>query len=66
MATYPDYEPGDENKPVKQRHFRYELVEKFPNPRVWVEQWDNKYYLCPIAQDEINKKYGLVQNPGWE
>lgn len=66
LATYPDYEPGDENKPVKQRHFRYELVEKFPNPRVWVEQWDNKYYLCPIAQDEINKKYGLVQNPGWE
>ncbi len=24
-----------------------------------------KYYLSPIPLDEINKNYGLVQNPGW-
>ena len=25
----------------------------------------HKYYLTPMLEDEINKKYGLVQNPGW-
>lgn len=34
-------------------------------PRVWIERWNDKYYLVPIPQEEINKKYGLVQNPGW-
>lgn len=33
--------------------------------RIWLERWSDKYYLIPIPQDEINKKYGLVQNPGW-
>lgn len=38
--------------------------------RLWAEQWlassdNNKYYLTPILESEINKKYGLVQNPGW-
>lgn len=39
-------------------------------PRLWATQWlanpdNNKYYLTPIQESEINKKYGLVQNPGW-
>lgn len=34
--------------------------------RVWIQRWSDKYYLVPISVDEINKKYGLVQNPGWE
>lgn len=34
--------------------------------RVYIERWDNRYFLIPIPQGEINKKYGLVQNPGWE
>ena len=25
-----------------------------------------KWLLAPLPQAEINKKYGLVQNPGWE
>lgn len=33
--------------------------------RIWLERWSDRYYLIPISQDEINKKYGLVQNPGW-
>lgn len=38
--------------------------------RLWADQWqaspdNNKYYLTPILESEINKKYGLVQNPGW-
>lgn len=28
---------------------------------LWKEYW----YLLPFPVDEINKKYGLVQNPGW-
>lgn len=48
------------------REFRFEIIEGMVNKRVWVEKWTNRYYLCPIALDEINKKYGLIQNPGWE
>lgn len=52
-------------------NFDYEIVEgpaAVVNQRVWVKEgnWDDKYYLTPIPLDEINKKYGLVQNPGWE
>lgn len=28
-------------------------------------KWDNKYYLFPIPQSEIQKNGKLVQNPGW-
>lgn len=51
---------------LKKHVFRYEIVEETINKRVWVENWDNRYYLCPIPLDEINKRYGLIQNPGWE
>lgn len=27
--------------------------------------WNNHYYLWPFPQAEINKNYGLIQNPGW-
>ena len=38
------------------------------NPRfVWdhPERWSNKWLLVPLPPDEINKNYGLTQNPGW-
>lgn len=34
--------------------------------RYWQEKWDKKWYLAPIPQNEINKKYGMTQNPGWD
>ncbi|WP_291557857.1 RagB/SusD family nutrient uptake outer membrane protein [Bacteroides sp.] len=46
--------------------FTFERDENVINRRVWVENWSDKYYLCPIPLVEINKKYGLIQNPGWE
>lgn len=51
--------------------FDYEVVsgpKAVKAQRLWVQEgiWDDKYYLTPIPLDEINKKYGLVQNPGWE
>ncbi|MEY8706690.1 RagB/SusD family nutrient uptake outer membrane protein [Bacteroides faecichinchillae] len=33
--------------------------------RYWKTNWDTKWYLAPIPQNEINKKYGMTQNPGW-
>lgn len=47
------------------RSFTYEIKTDQLLERKWVTFWDNKWYLCPISQAEINKKYGLVQNPGW-
>jgi len=36
-----------------------------PDPRVSYENFNPRLYLQPIPVAEINKKYGLVQNPGW-
>jgi len=33
--------------------------------RYWQKNWDTKWYMAPIPQNEINKKYGMTQNPGW-
>lgn len=50
------------------------IYEKIPctnNIRVWwdtdsqTSKWSDKWYLSPISRDEINKGYGLNQNPGW-
>ena len=41
----------------------YEMAEErqYIKPKLW----SDKYYLLPLPVDEINKKYGLIQNPGW-
>ncbi|MEB3374934.1 RagB/SusD family nutrient uptake outer membrane protein [Bacteroides sp. CR5/BHMF/2] len=36
-----------------------------PTTRYWSSNWDTKWYLQPIPQNEINKAYGMTQNPGW-
>lgn len=36
-----------------------------PDPRVSYENFNPRLYLQPIPVAEINKKYGLIQNPGW-
>lgn len=61
-----DGEKKEDVKDPKTHVFRYEIKEEAINQRVWTAQWDNRYYLCPIDLNEINKKYGLIQNPGWE
>lgn len=33
--------------------------------RAWADNWNSKWYLSPIPQTEINKNYGMTQNPGW-
>lgn len=61
-----DGEKKEDVKDPRKHVFRYEIKEESINQRVWTDQWDDRYYLCPIDLKEINKKYGLVQNPGWE
>ncbi len=33
--------------------------------RYWVNNWDTKWYFGAIPADEVNKDYGVIQNPGW-
>lgn len=46
--------------------FRYE---KFPlqkeTKRVWWQTFSTKWFLSALPPNEINKGYGLTQNPGW-
>lgn len=35
-------------------------------PRFWQANWSAKWYLSAFPPNEINKGYGLTQNPGWE
>lgn len=46
--------------------FIYEVEEITSYPRTWWKgNWDDKWLLSPIGRSEINKDYGLSQNPGW-
>ncbi|TLX71368.1 RagB/SusD family nutrient uptake outer membrane protein [Labilibacter sediminis] len=33
--------------------------------RYWQSNWSPKWYLSALPPDEVNLKYGLIQNPGW-
>ncbi len=43
--------------------FRYEVFTL--KDRNWQVDWNPKWYLSCFPLIEINKNYGLVQNPGW-
>lgn len=46
--------------------FQYERLPITSPARVWWTQgFDPKWYLSPFPLGELNKGYGLVQNPGW-
>ncbi|MDR1258172.1 MAG: RagB/SusD family nutrient uptake outer membrane protein [Tannerellaceae bacterium] len=47
--------------------FIYDKVQITTGARRWWEPgfWTNKWFLSPLARAEINKGYGLTQNPGW-
>lgn len=51
---------NDRNNPTS---FTFEPFEI--GARYWESNWDTKWYLAPIPQNEINKDYGMTQNPGW-
>lgn len=50
----------DKNNPTA---FTFETFD-LPS-RLWASKWDSKWYLAPIPRVEIDKEYGMTQNPGW-
>lgn len=46
-------------------HFDYERFAITKTRVFWEKGFDTKWYLFPFPQTEVNKGYGLVQNPGW-
>lgn len=55
------YSKGNQvNNPTSFTFSTYELASRY-----WANSWDSKWYLAPIPQTEINKGYGMTQNPGW-
>ena len=47
--------------------FEYEKPQIVRGARRWWDPgyWTNKWYLDPVSRIEIQKGYGLTQNPGW-
>ena len=56
-------------KPYIQRQedgsFVYKSQEIVEFPRFWKDNFDAKWYLNCFPFTEVQKKYGLTQNPGW-
>ena len=44
--------------------FTFKVKDAYP-PRLWYTDWNTKWYMQPIPANEINKHYGMTQNPGW-
>lgn len=56
---------GDNTQPFP-THFEYKKYELSNPVRYWwTNGFDAKWYLSPFPLTEVNKGYGLVQNPGW-
>lgn len=58
---------GDRKDGIDQpTDFEYEKFEmKNPTRYWWTNGFDTKWYLSPFPITEVNKGYGLTQNPGW-
>lgn len=57
------YSEGVGGRPESPDSFKYT---KYQLPtRSWESTWDTKWYLAPIPVTEVNKGYGMTQNPGW-
>ncbi|WP_276815953.1 RagB/SusD family nutrient uptake outer membrane protein [Segatella maculosa] len=56
---------GNENSKPFPTHFRYERMPLKNKSRAWWTSFDPKWYLSAFPTAEVNKGYGLTQNPGW-
>lgn len=43
----------------------YSDPSKMDQGRIWQDKFSPKWFLSAFPSDEVNKGYGLVQNPGW-
>ena len=57
---------GNKNEfPEKPSQFRYEIFTLNKPARIWWTNFSSKWYLAAFPPSEVNKEYGLTQNPGW-
>ena len=56
---------GKENGESFPTHFSYTKYVLKNKGRVWWTNFDTKWYLSAFPVSEVNKNYGLTQNPGW-
>ena len=63
QAWYGNDDKKDMPYPTRFQYEKYELT--MPVRYWWTEGFDPKRYLSPFPATEVNKDYGLVQNPGW-
>jgi len=64
------YQPGFDFMNVDfsehDQYFDYTIRELDTRTFDWQENFSPKYYLEPFPFSEVQKDYGLIQNPGWE
>lgn len=53
------------DKGPRPTEFEYKVFELSNSARVWWKGFDTKWFLSAFPTNEINKDYGLTQNPGW-
>lgn len=51
--------------PDKPKDFKYEVFQLGNAARSWWSNFSPKWYLAAFPPSEVNKGYGLTQNPGW-
>lgn len=51
--------------PNKPSQFKYEPFAIGNSSRAWWKNFSPKWYLSAFPPSEVNKNYGLTQNPGW-
>ena len=56
---------ADKDAGVPWPEFEFQRVRITSPARVWWNGFDTKWYLSPFPLGELNKGYGLIQNPGW-
>ena len=54
---------GDNNNAATVFTFKEKIA--YPSRPSWENSFDTKWYLAPIPSIEIQKNYGMTQNPGW-
>lgn len=54
----------DQSKP-RPTEFTYEKFKLTNSSRSWWTKFSSKWYLSAFPVAEVNKDYGLTQNPGW-
>ena len=65
-VTQTQWQGSDNGSKAYPTHFANEKYElNNPTRYWWTYGFDEKWYLSPFPATEINKDYGLVQNPGW-